>query len=220
MGREIDLSFFRHQVDISKDDDSDDGLFRDLRAPAGFGAGVVTLTFLETDFEEKLDEIDEVFARATEGVMIVISPAEAELILAPLLDLGGAIAVFPINAFGREVEFAGEVASDELVALIEDMVGGAKAVCVIGEEASASLPEFFGSDDATEICGAQRSGDESPISVAFYCFEPSAVFFGNHDAAIPGKGFAFDFCREVVGRYEISDEFRTKGDRRRILPLR
>ena len=114
-------------------------------------AGVVTLAVLEAEFEEEFVEIDEMLAGATEGVMIVVAPAEAELVLAAFLDLGGAIAGFPVGAFGVEEKFAGEIAANELDALVEDLIGGAEAIGVVGEKATAGMPKFFGFNDGAEL---------------------------------------------------------------------
>lgn len=99
-GGEINLGFFGHEVHVGEDHDADDRLLGNLRAPTGFRAGVVALAFLEAEFEQKFDEIDEIFARAAEGVMIMVAPAEAELILTAFLDLARAIAVLPISTLG------------------------------------------------------------------------------------------------------------------------
>ena len=69
------MSFLGHEIHIGEDYDPGYGLFRDLRAPAGFGTRVVTLSFLEAEADEKIDQVDKVLARTAEGVMIVISPA-------------------------------------------------------------------------------------------------------------------------------------------------
>src|ERR1017187_5699656 len=48
---EIQLRLVRHQVHVSKHNDSRNGLLGDLRAPAGFRAGVVALALGETQLE-------------------------------------------------------------------------------------------------------------------------------------------------------------------------
>src|SRR3954467_10089159 len=110
-------------------------------------------------------------------MVIVVAPAEAELVLAAFLDLGGPIARFPIGAFGVEEKLAGEIAPDQLEALIEDLTGDAEAVGIVGETTGASVPEFLGPNDAAEMSGVQWSRDKAAIGMALDGFEASAVFF-------------------------------------------
>lgn len=126
------------------------------------------------------------FAGAAEGVMIVVAPTEAELVLAALLDLGGAIAAFPIGALGGEEEFAREIRANELQALVENVVCGLKAFQVVGKKTATSVPEFFGPDDAAEVSSIQWRGDESTIGMALDSFQARAIFFGDDDSAVTG----------------------------------
>jgi len=212
LGGKINLGFFGHEVHIRKDDNADDGLLGNLGAPTGFGAGVVTLAFLEAEFQEEFVEVHEMFAGTAKGVVIVVAPAEAELVLAALLDLGGAIARFPIGSLGIEVKLAGEIAADELKALVENLVGDAEAVSVIWKKTATSVPEFFGFDDGGKLIGFVRSGDETTVGVALDRFEAGSVFFRDNCAAIAGEGFAFDFGGKIVSGNEIGDEFRAQRD--------
>ena len=212
LGGEIDLRFLGHEVDVREDYDADEGLFGDLRAPTGFSAGVVALAFLKAELKQEFDEIDEMFARAAERVMIVVAPAETELILAALLDLGGPIAALPPGAFGGEEEFAGEIAVHELNALVEDFVGGAEAFGVVREEASAGLPEFFGFDDGAELVEIERGRNEAAIGVPFDGFQARTVFFRDNGATVAREGFPLDFGRKVVSGNEIGNEFGAQSD--------
>ena len=123
-GGEVNLRFLGQQVHVGEDDDADDGLLGDLGAPAGLGAGVVTLAFGEAELEQEVHQVHEVRAGAAEGVVVVVAPAEAEPVLAVLLDARGAVAALPIGALGLEEELAGEVASDEAQDAVEDAAGG------------------------------------------------------------------------------------------------
>ena len=122
---EINLRFLRHQVHVGKDHNARDGLLGDLRAPAGFGAGVVALAFGKAQLQQELHEVHEVLAGTAEGVMVVIAPAEAEPVLAMLLHPPGAVAALPISALGFEEQLAGQVASDQAKDAVEGLVGGA-----------------------------------------------------------------------------------------------
>src|ERR1041385_359439 len=110
--REIDPGFVRHQVHVRKNHDPGNGLLGNLGAPPGFSARIITLAFLEPEFFEEIDQIDEMFARAAKSVMIMIAPAETEQVLPSFLDVRRAVAVFPIAALGFEKELAGKIATD------------------------------------------------------------------------------------------------------------
>lgn len=212
MRREINLSFFGHQVDVREHNDADHGLLGNLRAPTRFSAGVITLAFLEPEFQQEFDEIDEMFARAAESVMIVVAPAETELILSAFLDLSGAIAAFPISALGCEEEFAREIAADKLEAVVEDFVRDAETAGVIGEKARACLPKFFGLDDGAELIEIERGRDKAPVGMSLYGFELGAVLFGDNDSAITGERFAFNLGGKIVSGNEIGHKFRAESD--------
>lgn len=51
VGGKINLSFFGHEIDVGEDDDANCRLFGNLRAPAGFSAGVIAFALLKTEFE-------------------------------------------------------------------------------------------------------------------------------------------------------------------------
>src|SRR6185436_11069050 len=86
LDREINLGFVRRQVHVRKDDNAGDRLLGDLRAPARFAARVEALALLKAELVQKSDQIHEMPARAAEGVMIVIAPAQPERILAEFLE--------------------------------------------------------------------------------------------------------------------------------------
>jgi len=61
--------------------------------------------------QERYD-IHEVWARTAESVVIVITPAQAELILPPPLDARRAIAAFPVFPLLRKEQLACQIVSD------------------------------------------------------------------------------------------------------------
>ena len=159
MRREINLSFLGHQVHVGEHNDTDNGLFGNLRAPAGFRAGVIALAFLEPEFQQELDEIDEMFARAAERMMVVIAPAEPKLVLPALLDLSGAITAFPISALGCEEEFAREIAADKLEAVVDDARDRWR---FLSEDQARRLVGAYGSNVKAVLGDARDRGDLGP----------------------------------------------------------
>ena len=125
---EILRGFIGGEVEVGEDDDAGGGVFEDLRAPAGLFAGVEAFAELEPEGLENPHEAGEETARASEGVMIVVGPAEAEAVLAGFLDLSGSVAGLPVMAFGFEDEMTGEVwRARELDDAIEGLIGGVEA---------------------------------------------------------------------------------------------
>src|SRR5262245_28112325 len=103
----INLCLVRHQLHVVKYKDSSNRLLGDLSAPARFGACIIAFAFFKTEFEQELVQFHEMLSRTTEGVMIVIAPAQAKEVLAMLLNSPGAIAAFPVRALGLEEKLAG-----------------------------------------------------------------------------------------------------------------
>ncbi len=209
--------FLGHQVHVGENHDARDGLLRDLRAPAGFGARIVALAFGKAELEQELDQIDEMLAGAAEGVMVVIAPAQAEPVLPVFLHAPGAVAALPIGALGFKEELAGQVGSDQAEDPVEGLVGGADAFRVGGEQARARPPEFPGLDNARQFTVFERGGDETGVGPAFDGYQLGPAFFRHQDAAITGARFAFRFTREVVASHEIRDRFRPQGQDRGAL---
>ncbi len=95
MAGKIQLRLIRHQVHVGKNCDAYERLLGNLRAPTSFRTGVIAFAFLETERKQEIREVNEMLARTAERMMIVVAPAEAELILAKFLNTCGAVAVFP-----------------------------------------------------------------------------------------------------------------------------
>ena len=111
LGGEINLGLFWHQVHVGEHNDSNYGLLANLSAPARFSAGVIAFPLLKPEFLEKGDQVHKMLARTPERVMIVISPAEAKLVLAELLNAPGVIAALPVGTLGLEEKLASQIAS-------------------------------------------------------------------------------------------------------------
>src|SRR5882757_1476107 len=112
MTGKIQLRFLGHQVHVRENRDAHKGLLGDLRTPAGFSPGVIALAFFKAKREQEIREIHEMLTRTTERVMVVVAPAETELILAEFLDARGAVAIFPIRPLRLEKNLARLVAAD------------------------------------------------------------------------------------------------------------
>ena len=74
---------------------------------------------LEPALFERAHEVQEIRARRTKGMMIVVCPPHTEPVLAAFLDLPGAVAAFPISALVGKDDVAGHVASDHFNDAIE-----------------------------------------------------------------------------------------------------
>src|SRR3954466_14035209 len=74
---EIDFRFVGVKIDVVEDRDSFDRLLDDLRAPTRLRPGVVTFATMKAEHVPGFHEIDEMFARRTKSMVIVIRPAQA-----------------------------------------------------------------------------------------------------------------------------------------------
>src|SRR5664279_2262238 len=108
-----------------------------LRTPARVEAGVETLAAEEAELLQHADERREVLAAAPVGVMIVVRPADAELVLPGLLRLGGPVAARPVRALGGEEEVAHIVAADSGDARVNETLGLGEALGRVVEVARA-----------------------------------------------------------------------------------
>ena len=93
-------------------------------------------------------------ARTAERVMVVVAPAEAELVLAEFLDARRAVPVFPIRALLLEKNLAGLVASDELDALVQQLFRQRNTLGVIRKKPPARLPHFLRLEDGRQLAAA------------------------------------------------------------------
>src|SRR5205807_2055142 len=120
--RKINRGFFRHQIHIRKHHNPRNRLLGNLRAPSGFGPGVIALALLESKSKQKFIQVHEVLARTAKRMMVVIPPAEAENVLALLLHAGGAISRLPIMTLGLEIKLARNIAPNQVEAFIEYLI--------------------------------------------------------------------------------------------------
>src|SRR5207249_4597020 len=157
--------------------DSGDRLFGNLGAPAGFTAGIIAFALFETEFFQKSDEIGEMLARAAEGMMIVIAPAQPETILPLFLEPGRAIELLPIVTLGFEKELAGKVASDEVHRTREDSIGRLDALRIAFGMPRPRTPQLFCFDDVRAFALPQWRWNETSVRAAFDRFEPCAILF-------------------------------------------
>src|SRR5205807_8804254 len=82
LAREINRGLVRFEIDIAKSHDPLDRLFENLSAPTGLRASVIAFPPFEAELFQRAHEIDKMFARRAEGMVIVIGPAESQSVLA------------------------------------------------------------------------------------------------------------------------------------------
>src|SRR4051794_24133490 len=120
----------RFQVYVTEGHDAFDRLLKDLSAPPSLGSGVVTFASFKAKFFEHSHQIDEVLARRPKCVMVMVSPAEAKLVLPLFLDLGSTIAALPIGTFFFKHQGARKIASDLFQHFIKDSVCLLESFCI------------------------------------------------------------------------------------------
>ena len=94
--RKIDLRLGRLQVDVAKHDRARHGLFHHLCSPSCLRARVKSFPPYESEFFEGENHAAEIIPGTTEGMVIVVCPAESEPILPLFLILRSAITAFPV----------------------------------------------------------------------------------------------------------------------------
>ena len=117
-------------------------------------------------------------ARTTIGVVIVICPAKAELILAMFLEPRGPVTIFPIRAFDFKEKVTGEIRIDQAKHPIQNLVGGGEPFRFGTEMARPSLPQFPAGNDGSQLCVAPRLDGKAAISAPLNDCEPRSVFRG------------------------------------------
>src|ERR1700736_6488841 len=131
--RKIDFGFLRHQIDISKNRDPGGEVFENLSAPACLCPREVTFPLLKPELEEEGHQVRKKSAGGSKGMMIVITPAEAQRILPTLLELACPIARFPVEALLRKEKVAGDVGTGEIDCLFLELQRMGQPLGVINE---------------------------------------------------------------------------------------
>ena len=116
-------------------------LLDDLRAPAGFAAGVEPLAAVEARaFRTWRSAAGSAGAAGAVGVVVVVGPAEAEPVLPVLLHRAGPVAALPVVALGGEEQVAGAINADGRDGRINQFLGVGKSLASLEPAASAGTP--------------------------------------------------------------------------------
>ena len=202
----------RFEVHVAKRHDAFDGLFENLRAPAGLRAGIVTLAALEAQLLQRAHEIDKVGAGTTERVVVVVRPAEAQSVLAFLLHPGGAIPAPPIGPLLPEENVAGEIPADQAQELIEEGVGSLPSLGVRPESAWTGLPKLVREEEIQNVSHLSRPVGESAIATALDRFKPRSIFLRSEHASEARERFAVNLPGDSVCRHEVRDAVNPNGE--------
>jgi hypothetical protein len=164
MVREVRIQLLGGQVEVGEDHDPRRRVLQDLRPPAGVRAGVERLAQLEPERFEGLHHPREEPARAAEGVVVVVGPAQAQAVLAELLDPRGAVARLPVVALDFEDQVAGQVDRARPVDdRFQDGVRDIEPFRILVEPAAASFPKLAGGE---RIAGRVRGHEPAAGQVA------------------------------------------------------
>src|ERR1017187_3959477 len=99
-------------------------------------------------------------------MMVVVTPPEAEPVLAVLLNPRGVVAALPVGALGFEEQLAGQIASRQAENPVEGLMGGADAFRVAGKHTPARPPQFPGFDNVPPFIELERGGHEPEVGPA------------------------------------------------------
>jgi len=212
--REICRQLIGGEIDIVEGDDAADGMLADLRTPAGLRAGVEALTQGEAEFFPEGDQLREVFAARAVGVVIVVGPAEAQFILAGLLELGGAVAALPVFSLGGEEEVAGPVLADVFDGGIDeafdDLELESKFVIIEIAAAASELFEMVEAEDG--MCGVGGFGVVGAGSVAFDDFELRLPAMPKGEHPVGRHRIAFNVVERLMDRSEVGEGVNLEGE--------
>ncbi len=211
----IDEQLIGSQVNVIEGDDVGDGLLENLRAPAGFAAGVEALADGEAEFFPKADESGEIAARGAIGVVVVIGPAEAEAILAGFLTLGSAVFALPVFALGGEENVAGAIDADFGNRSVEKAIGPGKASFVVGETAISAAEGFLMAKDCRGLVIGPGRNIKTGVSMAFNDDQLGFIVVKYFRAANGSEGRAFDGFMGALNRRRIRLSGRCEGGRLR-----
>ena len=119
-----------------------DRVLEDLGTPARVSAGVEPLAELEAQPREHPHEPREEPPGATEGVMVVVRPAQPEPVLPGLLHPGGRVARLPVFALGLEDQVTRQVGrARQLDDALEGRFGGVESLGIVVEPPAPAAPE-------------------------------------------------------------------------------
>src|ERR1035438_4899082 len=99
-------------------------------------------------------------------MMVMIAPAQAEPVLAVLLNPRGGVAALPVGALGFEEQLAGHVASDQAKDPVEGLMGGTDAFRVAGKYTPPRPPQFAGLDKVPKFIALEWRGHKSKVGSA------------------------------------------------------
>ena len=97
------------EIDVIEGDDAGGGRFHDLRAPSRLPAGVEALATVEAQLFQECHVPRKILPRAAIGVMVVIAPAQPQLVLPGLLHLRRPVSPLPVTSLGLEKQSALDV---------------------------------------------------------------------------------------------------------------
>ena len=144
--------------------------------------------------------------------MIVVRPAQAEPVLAHLLDLRRAIASLPIRPLSGKHHLASQIASDQPNDAIQGGLQVFVALLVAIEISWTRFPQFVRFDERGDLARLGPGRSVAAVAAAFNGFQPRTVFKRNQNPSKARKGIAFRLSGDALGDYEIGEAFGANGN--------
>src|SRR5205814_10211908 len=135
-------------------------------------------------------QIEEMPSRTAERVMIVVGPAEAQPVLALLLNLRRAVSTLPVGPLALEDNVTGEVASDQPDDPIQQSVRAGIAFRIVGESTRARLPKLVGLEECLDLARTRAGRDKAAVPASFHQLEAGSVLHRYHQPAEARELFA------------------------------
>src|SRR6516225_2977711 len=141
-------------------------------------------------------------SRTAKGMMIVISPTQAQMVLTFFLDLRRAVPLLPVGAFLGKSDITSKLAPDQANDPVEQRMSLSKSLRIIIEYARPSFPKSLSFTPRIGFAGHCLSKTVTAVTASFDGFEVCVVFDRDQNAAIPCERFAVWFGGEFIGANE------------------
>src|SRR5258708_3713010 len=140
-------------------------------------------------------------------MVIMISPAKTEQVLASFLDLSCPISFFPIAAFFREEKFTGNILPDQLDSFGLQLKSEFNSIRITRKIPLSSSPQLLRSDNRGGKSGKWFTRNEVSPTQSFDREKFNPIFDCDNRTAQPAPESIAYFGRQIVGSNKIDQRF-------------
>src|SRR5260221_3995197 len=140
-------------------------------------------------------------------MVIMISPAKTEQVLASFLDLSCPISFFPIAAFFREEKFTGNILPDQLDSFGLQLKSEFNSIRITRKIPLSSSPQLLRSDNRGSKYGKWFARNEVSPTQSIDREKLNPIIDCDHRTAQPAPESIAYFGRQIVGSNKIDQRF-------------